>query len=153
MRRGEILGLTWERVDRSRGVILLERTKGGRRREVPMRTVVDQLFAGKPAASRRGRVWPVRWPRDAWDAAVTEAGIEDFTFHDCRHHFASWFVMRGGSPRALKEILGHKTMAMTMRYAHPSDDHLRAEIAKTERSEPGQHMVSTKLVESPADAT
>ena len=35
MRRGEVLGLTWERVDRARGVVLLDATKSGKRREVP----------------------------------------------------------------------------------------------------------------------
>jgi integrase len=36
VRRGEALGLTWDRVDRARGVIRLELTKRGRRREVPL---------------------------------------------------------------------------------------------------------------------
>jgi integrase len=36
LRLGELIGLTWERVDLSRGVIRLELTKSGRRREVPM---------------------------------------------------------------------------------------------------------------------
>jgi integrase len=36
LRLGELLGLTWERVDLSRGVIRLELTKSGRRREVPL---------------------------------------------------------------------------------------------------------------------
>jgi integrase len=34
-----------------------------------------------------------------------ELGLEDFTFHDLRHHFASWFIMRGGSLPALRERL------------------------------------------------
>jgi site-specific recombinase XerD len=38
--------------------------------------------------------------------------------------------MRGGSLQALKEILGHATLAMTMRYAHLAPEHLRAEVAK-----------------------
>jgi integrase len=155
MRQGEILGLTWERVNLSRGVILLERTKGGRRREVPMRDVVDQLLAGKPEASRHGRVWPIRWPRDAWEAAVAEAGLEDFTFHDCRHHFASWFMMRGGSLLALREILGHRDIKLTARYAHLSPGHLRTEIEKTAAPMPASTPLGSahdqhKVVESAA---
>ena len=41
--------------------------------------------------------------------------------------------MRGGSPAALQTLLGHATLAMTMRYAHLSQGHLRDEIARTER--------------------
>ena len=41
--------------------------------------------------------------------------------------------MRGGSLQALKEILGHKDITMTLRYAHLAPDHLRREVAKTER--------------------
>jgi len=131
MRQGEIMDLTWERVDLSRGVLRLELTKGGRRREVPMRDAVYQLLAGKPEASRHGRVWPVPWPRVAWEDAVAAAGLEDFTFHDCRHHFASWFMMRGGNLLALREILGHRDIKLTARYAHLSPGHLRTEIEKT----------------------
>ena len=57
-----------------------------------------------------------------------------FRFHDCRHHFASWFMMRGGSLPALQRVLGHASLAMTMRYAHLSPEHLRGEMAKTERA-------------------
>jgi integrase len=70
--------------------------------------------------------------RNAFENAVEAAGLGDFTFHDCRHHFASWFVMRGGSLQALKE--GHRDITMTLRYAHLAPEHLRQEVAKTERS-------------------
>ncbi len=46
-------------------------------------------------------------------------------------HFASWFMMREGSAAALQKILGHASL-MTMRYAHPSPEHLRREMARTE---------------------
>lgn len=39
--------------------------------------------------------------------------------------------MRGGSLQALKELLGHADLKMTLRYAHLSPDHLRAEVEKT----------------------
>jgi integrase len=139
LRKGELLGLTWERLDLSRGVIRLEgfdrrdgsRTKSAKRREVPMRQVVYDLLVARPEP-REGRVWRQRRMRTAFEHAVKAARIGDFVFHDCRHHFASWFVMRGGSLRALQEILGHADLKMTLRYAHLAPEHLRQEMAKTE---------------------
>jgi integrase len=132
LRKGELLGLAWDRVDLSRGVIRLEVTKSGKRREVPMRQAVYNVLAGLPRP-REGRVWPKGNIRRAFENAVDAAKIEDFHFHDARHHFASWYVMRGGSLPALQQILGHATLAMTMRYSHLSPKHLRDEMAKTER--------------------
>lgn len=45
--------------------------------------------------------------------------------HVLRHMFASHFVMRGGNILTLQKILGHSILAMTMRYAHLSPDHLQ----------------------------
>jgi Phage integrase family len=61
------------------------------------------------------------------------AKLDDWHFHDCRHHFASWFMMRGGSLLALSNILGHAKVSMTEKYAHLAQDHLRPEIARTAR--------------------
>jgi integrase len=134
MRRSEAEGLTWDRVDLSRGVLRLEITKSGRRREVPMRQRVYDLLVSRPGACE-GRLWPEGSTRAGFDSAVEAARLAaPFRFHDCRHHFASWFVMRGGSVPALQKILGHASLAMTMRYAHMSPEHLRGEMAKTERS-------------------
>ncbi len=130
MRQGEVFGLTWERIDFSRGVIQLEVTKSGRRREIPMRQIVNDVLSELPGA-RAGRLWP-HSARHAFEAAVVRAKIDNFRFHDCRHHFASWFVMRGGSMAALKALLGHSNFQMTLRYAHLAPDHLRAEMLKTE---------------------
>jgi integrase len=132
MRYSEIMGMEWERVDLSRGVIRLERTKSGRRREVPMRQVVYDVLARLPGP-REGRVWPGERIRTAWERAVERARLDDWHFHDCRHHFASWFMMRGGNLLALSRILGHAKLSMTEKYAHLAPDHLRNEIARTER--------------------
>ena len=78
------------------------------------------------------RAFKTRSIRTAFENAVAEAKLDNFHFHDLRHHFASWFVMRGGSLQALKEILGHADLKMTLRYAHLAPDHLRNEIEKTD---------------------
>jgi integrase len=123
MRRSEAEGLTWDRVDLSRGVLRLEITKSGRRRGVPMRQRVYDVLAGRPGA-REGRVWPEGSTRAAFEVALEVARLDvPFRFHDCRHHFASSFMMRGGSLPALQKILGHASLAMTMRYALMSPEH------------------------------
>jgi integrase len=148
MRQGEILGLTWDRIDFSRGVIQLEITKSDRRREIPMRQIVNDVLAALPG-SREGKVWR-QGARHAFEAAVVRAKIENFRFHDCRHHFASWFIMRGGSLAALKDLLGHHNFQMTLRYAHLAPGHLRAEMLKTESAAHSQHTALPELV--PADS-
>jgi len=149
LRKGELLGLTWDRVDLSRGVIRLEQTKSGKRREVPMRQVVYDTLASLPGP-REGQVFQTRSIRTAFENAVVEAKLEGLRLHDTRHHFASWFVMRGGNLQALKEILGHASLTMTQRYAHLSPDHLRSEVAKTERLA-NSPAVSTKSAQSVVD--
>jgi integrase len=146
---GELLSLTWAHsIDLSRGVIRLEMTKSGKRREVPMRQAVYDVFAGMPEP-RQGRVWRGRTVRRGWELAVERAGLKDFHFHDLRHSFASWWVMRGGSLQALKEVLGHSSLTMTLKYAHLSPDHLRSEMAKTEKTSDFSTCVSTQAPQSP----
>jgi integrase len=133
LRKGELLGLTWDRVDMSRGVIRLEMTKSGKRREVPMRQAVYNVLAGLHGP-HEGRVWPVGNFRTSFQNAVKSAKLDTpLKFHDCRHSFASWYMMRGESVTALQQILGHATLQMTMKYAHLSPGHLRDEMLRTER--------------------
>jgi len=53
-------------------------------------------------------------------------------FHTLRHTFASWAVMRGGTLKELQELLGHASLAMTMRYAHLAPEHLRSAVSRLE---------------------
>jgi integrase len=116
MRRGEVLGLTWERVDRARGVVLLDITKNGRRREVPLNSRADAVLARRGSKSNGFRRWDHY--RTAWDLAVERARAVDFRFHDLRHTFASWAVQRGATLQEVKDLLGHSSLAMTLRYGH-----------------------------------
>jgi len=64
----------------------------------------------------------------AFKAAVKRAGIEDFKFHDPRHTFASHLTMKGASPKDLQELFGYKTISMTTRYAHLSQEHKKKAV-------------------------
>jgi integrase len=131
LRRGELLGLTWDRVETSRGVIRLEVTKSGRRREVPLNAESYAALVGLcPRDS--GRVFRKQSIRKAYENAVSNAKLDDVNFHTLRHTFASWAVMRGVSMKELQELLGHASMAMTMRYAHLAPERLRSAVTRLE---------------------
>jgi integrase len=146
MRKGEILGLTGECVDFARGVILLQRTKSGRRREVPMNRAVDRVLAdlrekqarasddGAPLSPAFRRADGSAWGsiRKAFEGACEAAKVSDFRFHDLRHTCASWLVMRGRPLKEVQELLGHASITMTMRYAHLAPDRLRDAVASLE---------------------
>jgi integrase len=131
LRRGELLGLTWERIDLSRGVIRLELTKSGRRREVPLNDDSYSALVGL-GPKDSGRVFQTRYIQTAYNNAVVAAKLDDVNFHTLRHTFASWAVMRGVSLKELQELLGHASLAMTMRYAHLAPERLRTAVSRLE---------------------
>lgn len=132
MRRGEILSLKWENVDLKHGFILLDMTmtKNGERREIP---VNDTLRATLTGIQRRLDIPYVFWDpstglpygdiKNSFKGACRRAGIKDFRFHDLRHTFASYLVMAGIDIATVRELLGHKTLTMTLRYAHLAPSH------------------------------
>ena len=132
MRRGEIFGLTWDRVDLKNSIILLDKTKNGERREVPIN---DNLYEILNSIVRRLDVPYVFFnpktlkPYDnlkrSFATALSKSHILDFRFHDLRHTFASQLIMKGVDLVTVKELLGHKDIKMTLRYSHLSHAHIK----------------------------
>ena len=66
--------------------------------------------------------------KKAFKTALKNAGIIDFRFHDLRHTFASQVIMRGGDLKDVQELLGHKSISMTLRYSHLSQEHKKRAV-------------------------
>jgi integrase len=131
MRRGEIFGLTWDRVDLKHGFILLDITKNGERREIPINATLRAELESLAIKNIEGRRFvfhekdgkPFDSVKRSFNKACKDAGITDFHFHDLRHTFASQLVMAGIDLTTVKELMGHKDIKMTLRYAHLAPSH------------------------------
>lgn len=69
-------------------------------------------------------------PRYWWDDAISETKIQNFRWHDLRHTFASRLIMGGMDLRTVQELMGHKAIAMTCRYAHLAPTHQLAAVER-----------------------
>ncbi len=133
MRRQEVLGLKWSQI--RDGFIYLSKTKTGER-QIPINDDLGELFKKVRAKNQLRSEYVFcdskgsrfKQVTKSFQSSLERAGIEGFRFHDLRHTFASHFIMKGGSLKELQEILGHKNITMTMRYAHLSQEHKKKAI-------------------------
>jgi len=134
MRLSEILNLKWSQVDLKHGFILLDITKNGERREIPIDNTLTMMFNSMLRGFESKYVFtgkdgdPYKSVKRSFSTALKKAGITDFRFHDLRHTFASHLVMASVDLTSVKELLGHKSLAMTTRYAHLSPSHKRKAV-------------------------
>jgi len=83
------------------------------------------VFWGHPFPCGNGNGGHVGDIKHSFTSACKKAGITDSRFHDLRHTYASHLAMIGVHIRALQELLGHKTLAMTQRYSHLAPEQLQ----------------------------
>jgi len=148
MRKGEILDLTWNQINFKEKLIQVGRgkTMAGEFRIIPMNSDLTGALSRvkkigtyvfcHPDGQRYGNI------RTAFEKAVKRAGIPHIRFHDLRHTFATRYMGKGDI-LTLKDILGHKTIEMTMRYAHPTLNKKRWCMEVLNEDSDG-HLIDTK---------
>jgi len=149
MRRGEILGLTWNRVDLNRRIAKLENTKNGDDRYIPLTTkAVSLLEALKPSRLNDQPVVDLRpiTITSGFHRAVNQARktfvkncqnqdlvpsstfLIGLRFHDLRHEATSRLFEKELSLMEVASITGHKTLSMLQRYTHLRPETLLAKL-------------------------
>lgn len=128
-RKGELINLRWSDIDLDRQTAYIETTKNGQPKVMPLTDdVVAELntFSDKETEfifnSELKPDRPMCFTKQ-WIKALKLAEIEDFRFHDLRHTTASYLAQNGASLLEIADVLGHKQIQVTKRYAHLCIDH------------------------------
>jgi integrase len=133
-RKSEILSLRWDFIDYDNSVLLLPKSKTGRKTIYLTATVLG-ILASLPRKKGCPWVLPSRLADPnrhfdgvghVWERVREKAGLPDVRLHDLRHTFASKGVGLGVGIPIIGGLLGHKNPTTTAKYAHLAADPLRA---------------------------
>jgi integrase len=138
LRRSNLLNLKWEQVNLHQGLLTIpaQEAKGGRDLKLPLAPQAVELLNIVPRHPDNCYVFckpdgkPYKDIYSGFRLAVKRAGIEGCTIHTLRHTVGSHLVMNGVDLATVKELLGHRDIQTTLRYAHLAQDHKREAIAK-----------------------
>ncbi len=139
LRRGEVFGLRWEDVDLKNGRLTIARSfeslpKNSKPRTLPIPSaLLPDLRDWSTLLTHRGKVVPTGANcRVSLARLLHAAGCKPLSrgWHGLRHTFASIFAEQGGSVLALKDMLGHSSLAMSLVYAHLTPNALAADVEK-----------------------
>lgn len=124
LRRSELLSIGKHSL-RGDELHLTSRTKNGRPRVIPLHPRALHIIREMPYKDISPAVL-----RKQWEHARKKADLDHINWHDLRHTFASWMIQSGTPLHVLKELMGHASITMTMRYAHLATDNLREAIQR-----------------------
>ena len=128
-RRGELLGLRWNDIDFERQTAYVKTSKNGQPKVLPLtNAVVKELTSFRLQDSClifNSEIKPDKafCFNKQWSKALTLAEVSNFRFHDLRHTTASYLAQSGASLLEIADVLGHKQISVTKRYAHLCINH------------------------------
>ena len=132
MRLNEVRTLEWSAVDTEAGVIRLADAKAGAR-IVPLGAEARALLASRSGEGpyvvpdwAADAPLPVRKFRTFWRHLREGTGLRDIRPHDLRHTVGTFAAQAGANAFLVRDLLGHKTLAMTGRYVEHAADPIRA---------------------------
>ncbi len=148
LRRAEQFGLKWGQVSFETSTLVIPFDKGGKTRHVPLSNNAKEILRSLNSLLISPWVFPspkdplqplnpVSFIKGIFKPAMARAGIVDLRWHDLRHTAASRRVMAGVDLYAVKEVLGHRDIQTTMRYAHLSPDYLQEAVNRGSLVETG----------------
>jgi integrase len=135
-RKGELTNLRWNDIDFDRRTAYVATTKNGQPKVLPLTDSVIrelQLFNKNDSSLifeskvKENVAYCFTKP---WKKALEDAEIKDFRFHDLRHSCASYLAQSGASLLEIADVLGHKQISVTKRYAHLCIEHKASLINK-----------------------
>jgi integrase len=145
MRRNEILSLRWRNIDLVKLYISIEDSKSGKPRTIPINMAVYEALLALPHESEfvfynsKSNNHYVD-TKTAFHATCKNAksdtkdendkGIVGVRFHDLRHTAATKMIEAGVDLVTVSKILGHASIQMTMRYAHPTPENIRKAVER-----------------------
>lgn len=158
LRRGELLALRWHDINLRLAVLSVQATsaKSGQTRHVPLNAesieTLKRWRSQNPEATPLDQVFAVSTSfKTAWSVVLKAAEITRFRWHDLRHHFASRLVQADVNLNTVRELLGHGSLAMTLRYAHLGPDQKRDAVDRLSfrREEPAETTAVATLLAFP----
>ncbi|MBZ5634898.1 MAG: site-specific integrase [Acidobacteriia bacterium] len=138
LRRGDILRLTWDRIDFNQHVIQIVQSKTGTPLVLPMSEVLEDVLRRIPQFSDSPYVFHedgerlrrFGWARTDFQKAIKAAGLGGTRMHDLRHTAATQLRRLGCDLPVIQQLLGHRTIRTTLRYAHVHPTELRDAMGK-----------------------
>lgn len=153
LRRSELFHVRWEDIDLAAKWLTVQgaNANNGQTRRIPLNAEAHVVLeAGRNIAKEaETRVFPgvggdrLKRMDRAWRGLRKRSELQNFRFHDLRHHFASRLVQAGVPFNTVRELLGHADTTMVLRYAHLSPDHLAEAVEEVARDSARRVSAST----------